>query len=156
MYIRTESRAIVRYYATKYAERNPKLMGSTAEERAVIDQWLEVEAHNFNEMVSAIVLQLLVFPNMGGQTDHVLVQKCEKKLEKVLDVYEERLTSSRYLAGDHFSVADMSHLPAIRYMMNELGLGHLVTQRKCLNAWWTVISSRPAWNKVTELMMSSM
>lgn len=122
------------------------------EERALVDQWLDVEAHNFNDMVSTLVLQLLIFPKMGGQTDLVLVQNCEKKLEKVLDVYEQRLSKSRYLAGDYFSLADLSHLPGIRYLMNEVGLGHLVTERKSVNSWWIDISSRPAWKKVMQLM----
>ncbi|KAI9100185.1 hypothetical protein K1719_024403 [Acacia pycnantha] len=35
-----ESRAIIRYYAAKYADRGPDLLGKTLEERAMVDQWL--------------------------------------------------------------------------------------------------------------------
>ncbi|KAL1833517.1 hypothetical protein ACET3Z_003168 [Daucus carota] len=147
-----ESRAIIRYYAAKYAEKGVKLIGNTLEERALVEQWLEVEAHNFNPMLYTLVLQLLVFPKMGGKMDHVLVQECEEKLEKVLDVYEQRLSESKYLAGDYFSLADLSHLPGIRYLMNEIGLGHLVTDRKSVNSWWIDISGRSAWKKVLQLI----
>nr|ALE31202.1 truncated glutathione S-transferase riant4 [Prunus persica] len=61
-----ESRAIIRYYAAKYADRGPNLLGTTLEEKALVDQWLEVEAHNFNDLVYTLVLQLLVLPRSHG------------------------------------------------------------------------------------------
>nr|ALE31201.1 truncated glutathione S-transferase riant3 [Prunus persica] len=61
-----ESRAIIRYYAAKYADRGPNLLGTTLEEKALVDQWLEVEAHNFNDLVYTLVLQLLVLPRAWG------------------------------------------------------------------------------------------
>ncbi|KAF9686663.1 hypothetical protein SADUNF_Sadunf02G0012800 [Salix dunnii] len=33
------------------------------------------------------------------------------KLEKVLDIYEQKLVQARFLAGDEFSLADLSNLP---------------------------------------------
>ncbi|PSS21435.1 Glutathione S-transferase [Actinidia chinensis var. chinensis] len=147
-----ESRAIIRYYAAKYADYGPNLLGTTLEERALVDQWLEVEAHNFNDLVYNLVLQLVVLPRMGERSDLALVHNCENKLEKVLDIYEERLSKSNYLAGNSFTLADLSHLPAIRYLMNEAGLGHMVRNRNSVNSWWMDISSRLAWKKVMKLM----
>ncbi|KAF5957937.1 hypothetical protein HYC85_005162 [Camellia sinensis] len=147
-----ESRAIIRYYAAKNADYGPNLLGTTLEEKALVDQWLEIEAHNFNDLVYNMVLQLVVLPRMGEQSDLALVHSCEDKLEKVLDIYEQRLSKSNYLAGDSFTLADLSHLPAIRYLLNEAGLGHLVRNRKNVNSWWMDISSRPAWKKVMNLM----
>ncbi|KAK2998939.1 hypothetical protein RJ639_024412 [Escallonia herrerae] len=147
-----ESRAIIRYYATKYADKGPNLLGTSLEDKAVVDQWLEVEAHNFNDLVYTMVLQLLVLPRMGNRTDFGLVQSCAIKLEKVLDVYEQRLSKSTYLAGDAFTLADLSHLPAMRYLTTEAGYGHLVSERKNVNSWWVNISARPAWKKVMHLM----
>ncbi|KAE8021903.1 hypothetical protein FH972_007752 [Carpinus fangiana] len=146
-----ESRAIIKYYAAKYADHGPNLLGSSLEERALVDQWLEVEAHNFNELVYTLVLQLVILPRMGEPGDLALAHSCEQKLEKVLDVYEQRLSKSSYLAGETFSLADLSHLPGIRYLMNEAKMGHLVTQRKNVNAWWEDISNRPAWKKLMQL-----
>ncbi|KAL6993302.1 GST superfamily [Sarracenia purpurea var. burkii] len=148
-----ESRAIIRYYATKYAESGPNLLGKTLEEKAVVDQWLEVEAHNFNDLVYNLVLQLVILPRMGQRTDQALVHTCETKLDKVLDIYDQRLSKNNYLAGDFFSLADLSHLPAIRYLMNEAGLGHMIRNRENLNSWWMDISSRPAWKTVMKQMM---
>ncbi|KAL9381437.1 hypothetical protein Peur_027094 [Populus x canadensis] len=146
-----ESRAIIRYYAAKYEDRGPNLLGNTLEEKALVDQWLEIEAHNFNDLVFNIVFQVVILPRIGQQGDSELVRTYEEKLEKVLDVYEKRLSKSKYLAGDSFTLADLSHLPATRYLVNEAGLGHLVKDRKKLNAWWEDISSRPAWKKLMNL-----
>ncbi|PIA64027.1 hypothetical protein AQUCO_00201372v1 [Aquilegia coerulea] len=147
-----ESRAIVRYYATKYADSGPNLLGNTLEEKALVDQWLEVEAHNFNDLVFTIVFHVVILPTMGGTGDMELVNASEKKLEKVFDIYEDRLSKSKYLAGDSFTLADLSHLPATRYLVNEAGKSHLVKDRKHVNAWWEDISSRPAWKKLMKLM----
>ncbi|KAL3527383.1 hypothetical protein ACH5RR_012039 [Cinchona calisaya] len=147
-----ESRAIVRYYATKHANHGPNLLGSTLEEKALVDQWLEVESHNFNDMVYALVLQIEVLPRMGERTDLKLVQNCVEKLDKVLDVYEERLSKTKYLAGNEYTIADMCHLPGIRFLMTDGGLGHLIRERKNVNSWWNDISNRPAWKKVLDLI----
>ncbi|KAK3220226.1 hypothetical protein Dsin_014196 [Dipteronia sinensis] len=147
-----ESRAIVRYYAAKYANHGPNLLGTTLEERATVDQWLEVEAHNFNNLVYTLALQLMVLPRMGQPGDLALVHSCERKLEDVFDIYENRLSKSNYLAGDWFSLADLSHLPSIRFLMNEGKLGHLVKERKHVNRWWEEISGRPAWKKLMKLV----
>ncbi|KAK6912343.1 Glutathione S-transferase, C-terminal [Dillenia turbinata] len=147
-----ESRAIIRYIAAKYANRGPNLLGTTLEETALVDQWLEVEGHNFNDLVYTLVLQLVIFPRIGQPSDLALAQSCEQKLRNVLDVYEQRLSKSDYLAGNKFSLADLSHLPGIRYLMNEAGMQHLIRERKNVNAWWEDISSRSSWKKVTKLI----
>uniref|UniRef100_A0A7N0T9E3 glutathione transferase n=1 Tax=Kalanchoe fedtschenkoi TaxID=63787 RepID=A0A7N0T9E3_KALFE len=146
-----ESRAIIRYYAAKYADKGPNLLGTTLEERALVDQWLEVEAHNYNDLTFNIVFQLVILPRLGGTTDLGLVDICEQKLNKVLDVYEQRLSKSKYLAGENFTLADLTHLPATRNLMNEANKAYLVRDRKHLSAWWDNISARPAWKQLMKL-----
>ncbi|KAK7302089.1 hypothetical protein RJT34_12968 [Clitoria ternatea] len=146
-----ESRAIIRYYAAKYADRGPNLLGTSLEEKALVEQWLEVEAHNFNDLCFTIMYNLVILPKMGKPGDLALAYSCEQKLEKVLDVYEHRLSQSTYLAGENFTLADLSHLPGIDHMIEEAKMGHLITDRKRVNAWWENVSSRPAWKKLKEL-----
>ncbi|KAJ9703022.1 hypothetical protein PVL29_004680 [Vitis rotundifolia] len=146
-----ESRAIIRYIAAKYVDEGPNLVGRSLEERGLVDQWLEVEENNLNPLIFTVVLQLVILPRMGEKGDLALVRNCEQKLDKVFDAYEQRLSKSCYLAGDSFTLADLSHLPGIRYLVNEAGMGHLITERKNVNAWWENISNRPAWKKVMNL-----
>ncbi|KAK2652752.1 hypothetical protein Ddye_012608 [Dipteronia dyeriana] len=43
-----------------------------------------------------------------------LAHSSEPKLKAVFGVYEHRLSKSRYLAGESYSPADLSHLTGIR------------------------------------------
>ncbi|KAG4921017.1 hypothetical protein JHK82_049954 [Glycine max] len=68
-------------------------------------------------------------------------------LGKVLDIYEERLSKAKYLAGDFFSLADLSHLPFTHYWINQVKKEYMVRERKHVSAWWDDISNRPSWKK---------
>ncbi|KAI3908098.1 hypothetical protein MKW92_049618 [Papaver armeniacum] len=129
-----ESRAIIRYYVTKYADQGTNLLGKTLEERALVDQWLEVEAHNFN-VIYTIVFQVVILPRM-------------EKLGKVLDIYEEQLSKNKLSFRRLIRPRRLGHLQGIQDLMNEAGKGYLVKDRKNVNAWWEDISNRPAWKKV--------
>ena len=52
------------------------------------------------------------------------------------------------LAGDEFTLADLSHLPYTDLLLKtEAGAGFL--RRPHLKAWWERISMRPSWLKIT-------
>ncbi|VVA96298.1 unnamed protein product [Arabis nemorensis] len=146
-----ESRAIVRYYATKYADQGTDLLGKTLEQRAIVDQWMETEVNYFNAVGQPIVINLVVNPRLGVPCDFALVEELKVKMEKIFDVYEKRLATNRYLAGDEFTLADLTHMPGLRYTMNETGSSSMVTSRPNLNRWWNEISARPSWKKLMEM-----
>ncbi|GLJ52788.1 hypothetical protein SUGI_1124390 [Cryptomeria japonica] len=143
-----ESRAIIRYYAEKYAGQGTCLLGKTLEERALVEQWLEVEGQYFSPHTTALVYQLLFAPRINEPQNEALIESSAQKLGEVLDVYEDRLSKSKYLAGDFFSLADLTHLPFTEYIVNATDKGYLIRNRKHVNAWWEDISSRPAWMKI--------
>ncbi|KAJ6801306.1 glutathione S-transferase F11-like [Iris pallida] len=148
-----ESRAICRYICEKYsAMGNAELFGRGGPaERASIDQWLEAESQSFNPPSSALVFQLVFAPRMGLKQDPKAVRDGERRLGSVLDVYERRLGESRFLAGEEFTLADLSHLPNAHYLVNATERGELFTSRKNVGRWWEEISSRPSWKKVVEM-----
>lgn len=147
-----ESRAICRYICDKHADRGTKgLLGGDFLERASIEQWLEAEGQSYNPPSLAIVFQLALAPRMGLKQDPAVIRQSEGKLAKVLDVYERRLGESRFLAGDQFTLADLSHLPNSQYLVGATDRGHLLTSRKNVSRWWEEISSRPSWQKVVEM-----
>ncbi|XP_004491311.1 glutathione S-transferase F9-like [Cicer arietinum] len=146
-----ESRAIMRYYAEKYRSQGVELLGKTIEERGLVEQWLEVEAQNYNPPAYNLALHGL-FPSLiGNNPDPKVIEESEAKLVKVLNIYEERLSKNKYLAGDFFSLVDISHLPFTDYIVNHMGKDYLIKDRKHVCAWWDDISSRPSWTKVLEL-----
>ncbi|TKY57189.1 Glutathione S-transferase F9 [Spatholobus suberectus] len=146
-----ESRAIMRFYAEKYRSQGVELLGKTIEERGLVEQWLEVEAQNFHPPAYNLAIHVLFAPLFGMTSDPKVIEESEAKLGQVLNIYEERLSKSKYLAGDFFSLADISHLPFIDYIVNNMGRGYLIKERKNVSAWWDDISSRPSWKRVLQL-----
>lgn len=126
-------------------------MGKTLEKRAIVDQWMEVEANYLYVVALPLVINIVFKPKFGEPCDVALVEELKVKLENILDVYENRLATNRYLAGDEFTLADLTHMPGMRYMMNETSLSGMITSRENVNRWWNEISARPAWKKLMEL-----
>ncbi|KAK8945253.1 Glutathione S-transferase F10 [Platanthera zijinensis] len=150
-----ESRAISRYICDKYADQGYKaLFGNSILERARIDQWLEAESQNFNPPSSVLVFQLAFAPRMGLKQDPEAIKENVGKLAKVVDVYERRLEESRFLAGDEFSLADLTHLPNGQFLANAAESAHLFTTGTNVARWWGEISSRPSWKKVIEVQLA--
>ncbi|GKU90185.1 hypothetical protein SLEP1_g4215 [Rubroshorea leprosula] len=147
-----ESRAICRYLCDKYADKgNRGLYGTNPLVKASIDQWLEAEGQSFNPPSSVLVFQLAFAPRMKIKQDPAVIKQNEEKLGKVLDVYEQRLGESRFLAGDEFSLADLSHLPNTHYLVSATDRGELFTSRKNVGRWWGEISGRDSWKKVVQM-----
>ena len=121
------------------------------EERGLVEQWLEVEAQNYHPHVYNMTLHIMFASALGFPRDEKLIQESEEKLAKVLDIYEERLSKNKYLAGDFFSLADLSHLPFTQYLVGPMNKDYMIKSRKHVSAWWDDISNRPSWKKVLQL-----
>ncbi|VAH02636.1 unnamed protein product [Triticum turgidum subsp. durum] len=75
--------------------RKPDFLGRNPFGQAMVDVWLEVEAHQHHPAAAAIFVQCIVSPLLGGAPDQAVVD----------------------LAGDDISLADLSHFPIMRYFM---------------------------------------
>ncbi|KAJ3703840.1 hypothetical protein LUZ61_007545 [Rhynchospora tenuis] len=144
-----ESRAIARYVLRKFKGQGPDLLKEgNLSESAMVDVWLDVEAHQYNPAISPIVYQSLILPRMyGGTPDQSIIDTNLEKLKKVLDVYEARLSKSKYLAGDFFSLADLSHFSYTKYFM-ATPYASVFDSYPHVKAWWEDFTSRPAFKKV--------
>ena len=82
-------------------------------------------------------------------------EKNKKELEKLLDIYEQRLEEAAYLAGDKFTIADLSHLPNADRLASDPWSRHIFERRKNVGRWWKEISTRDAWKYVKSLQRPS-
>ncbi|KAM0949793.1 putative glutathione transferase [Dioscorea sansibarensis] len=147
-----ESRKICRYIAEKFADQgNKDLLGKGTLERASIEQWLQTEMQSFEPPTSALVFNLAYAPIMGIEPDQEIITKSKAKLAELLDVYEQRLEETNYLAGDKFTLADLSHLPNTQRLIATTRCGNLFRSRKRVSNWWDRISRRSSWRKVVEM-----
>jgi glutathione S-transferase len=62
---------------------------------------MEVEAHQFDRPITAILRQIIVNPMYGIAPDEKAIETEMEKLGKVLDVYEERLSKCKYQGQCH-------------------------------------------------------
>jgi glutathione S-transferase len=148
-----ESRAIARFVADKYeGQGTPRLHGGTLEERAQVEQWLEVESGTCSPVLRQLFQQLIIRPGVLKQpTDQSAVAAAEEQLAIILDVYEAHLAHHQYLAGDFVSIADLAHLSFGHPYFNLLERKQLLSARPHVAAWWAALSARPAWQTVAAL-----
>ncbi|KAK8951490.1 putative glutathione S-transferase GSTF1 [Platanthera zijinensis] len=149
-----ESRVITRYLVRKYGKKSGLLKDDDPRDAASVDQWMEVETHHFNKPVATLVYEHLFRPHFEGKDpeEKVVAEEVEK-LEKVLDVYEARLSKTKFLAGDFYSLADVHHVPYGHYLVTRTPHGSLIDSRPHVKAWWDAVYSRPASKTATETLV---
>ncbi|XP_039155574.1 glutathione S-transferase-like [Eucalyptus grandis] len=139
-----ESRAITQYIAHVYEDKGTPLV---CEGKANIFSWMEVEAHQFDPAASKLHWELVYKSKIGMATDAAVVKDAEANLAKVLDIYEARLSQSKYLSCDCFTLADLHHLSALTSLMGTL-VKKLLDARPKVSAWVADIMTPPALAKV--------
>ncbi|CAH9079172.1 unnamed protein product [Cuscuta europaea] len=149
-----ESRAITRYIAHTYVDHGSKLIPTNYKEKAIMWVWMEVEAHQFDVVASKLVFELIIKPLLGTVTDNAIVAQHEEALSKVLDVYEQRLKVSEYMAGEYFTLVDLHHTPVISQLMGTKAQVFFKARPR-VDAWVAKLLARPAWLEVQKLVLSN-
>jgi glutathione S-transferase len=141
-----ESRAIIRYLDEKLS--GPKLSPPEAKDRALMEQWISVEASYMSPKAMVIVMNNMFGPMMGKSPDTEAVAKASESLAHTFDIADKALAHQEYFGGKTFSLADIDWMPYVQYLFGAKA-GNLVTDRKHLGAWWERVSKRPSWVKVS-------
>ncbi|WP_437280175.1 glutathione S-transferase N-terminal domain-containing protein [Sorangium sp. So ce375] len=140
-----ESRAIMRYLDQRLG--GAPLTPSDPKARAQMEQWISVEQSYFSPHVLTIIHQRLLGPMRGAQPDEAVVDQAKGEIAKAFDVVGKALAKQEYLAGEAFSLADVSWMPYVQYLF-VTGTGDVVTSNDHVNAWWKRVSARPSWKRV--------
>ncbi|KAK6154205.1 hypothetical protein DH2020_013844 [Rehmannia glutinosa] len=146
-----ESRAITQYIAHAYADKGTPLISNDPKKMAIVSIWTEVESQRFDGSASKLSFEIVVKPILGMTTDEGVVDHHQATLAQILDVYESRLSQSKYLGGDEFSLADLHHIPIINNLFGTK-IKALFEARPHVSAWCNDILGRPAWQKVQASM----
>lgn len=111
-----ESRTILRYIA----KNNTDDLDLTLDDSVYVDMWLEVESQNFNPVISKYIYEKVFkkWKDPEAVSDETILQQALEEFRNVLNVYEQRLASSKYLGGNAFSIADISHIPYLYMFIN--------------------------------------
>ena len=133
-----------------YQDQGVPLLGRSLKERAIINQWTEVESQTFIAAVGAMLKELFISGVTKSPVNEAVVDAGLAKLKPVFDVYEAQLSKHKYIAGDEYSLADLLHAPNLNYLMMTLKTEAYGNYPRVL-AWAENVISRPAFQKVVEL-----
>jgi glutathione S-transferase len=137
-----ESRSILRYLSNKYTKVIDLYPNVNT------DIWLEAESQNYNPLASKLAYEL-VFKKDNHLIDKELISKYMDELSSVLDIYNERLKYTKYIGGNTFTIADISHIPYTRLLMKSSSeIKELFKSKRHVYHWWKKIISRPSFDAI--------
>jgi len=136
----TESLAICRYF--EGIRPQPPLFGRGGREGALVEMWNRRVEHNLYEPVSAVLNHLDPVTAMRAEQ---VPARGEANRPIVLDFLERldhELKERLFIAGDHYTVADITALVAIDFME----LARLVVPDDLVHVqrWYAQVSARPS------------
>ncbi|WIG95408.1 glutathione binding-like protein [Myxococcus sp. SDU36] len=142
-----ESRAIIRYLDRKLP--GAALTPSDVQAYARMEQYISVEQCYFTPNAMKVIWERL-FKGMlgGGAPDQARIDEGLQGVERVFGIIEPVLGKQPYLAGDGFSLAEVTWMPYMEFLV-AAGGGELVGKHPNVAAWWERVRSRASWKKVT-------
>jgi glutathione S-transferase len=135
-----ESVAICRYFEEIHPD--PPLLGTGAKERALVEMWQR-------RMEFEVALPIMqVFRNthafFKGRIPQVAEygEVCRKSAEARLRWMEEELANRAFVAGDRYSIADITLLVGIDF--GRPSNIRIAPEQKSLQRWYDAVSARPS------------
>jgi len=132
-----ESNSIVRYLAARYGAGS--LWDEDPARRAVADRWMDWAVIEFQRWLGPLFLQLVRTPPDRRKPE--LIEEAAARCEEKLVVLDRHLAQVRHLAGDGFSMADISLGPCLHRWLH-LPLAR--EPRPHVERWYREIAARPA------------
>lgn len=113
----------------------PALTPADPENRARMAQWISCYNDYYDTpMIRDIVIQRILVPRRGGETDEGVVKAAAERLDPMLGILDDALAGSPYLAGDDYSLADMTFLPPV-FIFGKMPEASLLENRGNIKAW---------------------
>ena len=136
----SESYAICRYLEELHPE--PALFGRTPQERAVIEMWNRRMELDVAHYVTMIIKHTGAF--FAGTMTQVpeYAEACRIDLVKKYDWLNEEMAHRPYLAGNDFTVADITAFGRLG-MAKQVGM-HFTDKHPHLQRWWARLEARPS------------
>lgn len=143
-----ESDAISTYFEALYPE--PPLMGSDPKSRALVSMWnrrMEFDgylavAEGFRNRVPGFTDRAVPGRHKVPQVE-ALAERGAQRYRDFLEDLDERVARSEYVAGDTFSVADITAFVTIEFARGALRIEPGADQQS-LARWHEAVNSRPS------------
>ncbi|SDH71698.1 MULTISPECIES: glutathione S-transferase family protein [Bradyrhizobium] len=139
--------AIWRYI--EEAHPAPPLLGETAKEKALVAMWeRRAELEGFATVMEAVrnVAPGLKGRAIAGPHDYEqipeLAERSKLRLKNFFADFDDRLGDAAFVAGESFSVADITVLVTVDFAAKAINLP-VPDRHRSLKRWYEAISSRP-------------
>ena len=139
--ILTESIAICRYFEELHPD--PPLMGTTPLEQATIEMWQRRMEFNLMNNVAAVfrhthpAMAELEVPQIAD-----LAEASRPRVQAALEMLDDQLGKHHYVAGDSFSIADITALVGVDF--TKVGRIQVPENLANLARWRAEVSARPS------------
>jgi len=133
-----ESGAILTYLA----EKSGILLGLDGPGRMRVQQWLFWQ----NSALGPVLGQLSFFAVRSPEKSPLAIRRFKDEAERLLGVMDRRLQQHEFLAGDEYSIADISCYPWVLVTQARLEetLRECLLGKKALQRWIAQLGQRPA------------
>ena len=142
-----ESNVIVRYLCAKYG--GPGLYPQDLAQRFDAERWMDWQQTTLNRAGGAAFLQLIRTPE--DKRDQAAIAQSVATMAPLLEQLNAHLADRAYIAGDHFSMAD---IPVGCDIHRWFGLPLARPALPHLERWYASVSSRAATRGVLELPLT--
>lgn len=136
-----ESRAMCRYIDDKAGH---KVTPNNLHARAAMEQWISVEQSNFTPHAMKFVYHHV----FQRPQEPAVLEAAAQSVEKCVQIMDAQLAKTAFIAGDQFTLADISFAPYFEYTA-ATPLKDLYAKYPHVTAWWSKVSERPSWQKAT-------
>jgi glutathione S-transferase len=134
-----ESRAMCRYINEKV---HGALIPNDLQARARMEQWISIETANFSSAVLKFVFHHMFQREQTPET----LKTAGEQIDHTLSVMDKQLAKHPFIAGETFTLADVSFMPYVEYAL-ATPAKDLFPKHAHVMAWWKKVSARPTWQK---------
>ena len=92
-----------------------ELYPANLQERAIIDQWIDIASIHLDNATSDIAFYRLLAKSMNVEISENAINEGLKALDRFLPILNSQLEKNRYLASDELTLADINLLSILEY-----------------------------------------
>ena len=142
-----ETAAIVGYLDSVFA--NGKFSPSEPFQLARMRQIIGiVDSHLYAPAIQSIVIQRLIVPSQGGQTNETIVKNAVVPAKTAAEAIEALGQFNPFLLGSELTIADFYLIPMFVYLSKTPEFEQILSQAPKLRSWWEQVSQHPTVKKV--------
>ncbi|CAG9266216.1 Glutathione S-transferase [Paraburkholderia unamae] len=143
-----ETPVIMRYLDDAFAQT--PLFGTTAQEKAIVAMWeRRAETEGFAPVMEGVRNAAVGLKDRAVSGPHgyaqipELVERSKRRVANFYDDLEARLSSVPFVAGEHYTAADITTLVAVDFAIRAFAMP-IPEQHVAVRTWYERVSARPS------------